>query len=190
MTTTINGKEIIMPVDTNGKTPTLDSTTNATNTVDYAHHEIHAGSTFKVPVCDQLLADDGTLNIMVTTPNTTKWGHMIWDASCGGNAVVRLTKNPTTSGGSSFTPINKNMNSATASTVTVKTGVTVTDDGTVLDCKIVPGGTGGNASGGGAEVRDEWIMEQNQIVLLQVSNIAGSAKPTSLAMEWYEHTNK
>jgi hypothetical protein len=51
---------------------------------------------------------------------------------------------------------------------------------------LVPGGTGGNSSGGIAEPFAEWILKADEDYLIRLTNSAGGAKDLGLQIDWYE----
>ena len=70
---------------TNWQPVRLDAATRATQVIDYAHHEIHAGShyTLSYAVADIGAATTPTdiMSLSFTTPDTTKWLHMVVSAT-------------------------------------------------------------------------------------------------------------
>ena len=98
-----------------------DETTATIQTIDYAHHEIHAGDHYTAM---HTVADIGaattpndTITMTFTTPNTTKWSHMTLLFNCVGGALCKLREGGT--GGASptgtVTCFNNNRNSTNTS---------------------------------------------------------------------------
>ena len=108
----------------------IDASTHANITLDYAHHELHGGSMFTASgVAD--LASSGTLVVTFTTPNTTRWAHVVPSVVSELETEVKFYEGFVSAGtvaagtvGTLVTAYNRNRNSATAPTCTVYTGAT------------------------------------------------------------------
>lgn len=178
----------------------LDGVTDALETIDYAHHEIHGGSSFFVCYSVADLGGMTTPNDMIqlsfATPNTTKELHMMFLAKSGGAALFTVTEAPT--GGLStptgtLSAINCNRNSATTSVILDASGgtaglvsydATAATGGTVLWTEYVGQG---NSTPGSAGGRFEVVLKQNTVYavsLYDTTNITGT-----LFLDWYEHTS-
>ena len=75
----------------------IDSSTHAINTIDYFHHELHAGNAYKFDINTDDLdseGDNNALHIKVATPNTTAWGHLTYIVWASGSAEFSLTEAP------------------------------------------------------------------------------------------------
>lgn len=186
-----NMKEIYGATGTTTRqVPRINPQTHALNTIDYAHHEIHSGSHFCVHI-NKDIPNGGTYNVAFTTPNTTKWCHMLFDVAVELEAEVILYEDITSyTGGSAITPINNDRNSATTSSITsfvYDTSATLGSP-TVLSTSVL--GSGKN-SGGNSRNDSEFILKQNTKYYLLVTNQAtGVANETNINLDWYEHTNK
>jgi hypothetical protein len=174
-----------------------DASTHANITVDYAHHELHAGSYFHASGANDLAAS-GTLIVTFTTPNTTKWAHFVpavvseieteaklWEGfAVGAGGTV----------GSSVTAYNRNRNSATAPTCTVYTGASVgtASPGTIGTILLETWHWGsGKDIGGGDRADNEWMGKQNTTYCIQIVNQSGAAANyINWSFDWYEHTDK
>lgn len=169
----------------------LDSSTTSWQVVDYSHHEVHAGSHFYIYE-SHTLASASVLGIALTTPNTTKWAHLIWLISSSDAAVFTVEEDLTSySGGTSFTPLNNNRNSATASGLTsVVTGTTGVDVITPVGGSVIWNESikSGNRIGGTAARDQELILKQNSQYYFEITSAANS-NTCSIALEWYEHTD-
>jgi len=202
MPTIIDGRENISEnVDENGRTPTIDRTTNAANSIDYAHHEIHAGSHY---TCMYSVANigggttpDDAITLTFVTPNTAKWGHLILLYNGVGGALCRMREAGT--GGTGATGVkkcfNNNRNSLNVSGIKDLDG---TAGQMSYDATLDTGGlltvdeyiSGASRTGAGAESggRYEWILKQN--TRYQVSIYSTASVAASIVLHWYEHTNK
>lgn len=168
----------------------LDSATNAVNTVDYAHHEIHSGSHYKAGRQDTTLATSDTIELLFTTSDTTKWAHWVLTSQSTGECVVELYEDTVTSAdGTAITPTNRNRNSANTATVVVTHTPTITSDGTKLVEKWL-GSTGFKEdTGGETRGNSELVLKQNTKYLLRLTAVGDGIKG-AVGGDWYEHTNK
>lgn len=175
----LNSEGVIVPFE-------ADTLTTALVTVDYAHHKIHNGDTFtvsyKTPDASPL-ADNGFIAIALTTTN--KYVHLIGSVSCGGDAEVRFSENPTTASPTVLTPVNKSRRSTQTPSVYANRIGTVTDEGDLLLENFLPGGTSAASTGVIGQVRDEWDLDINTTSLVQLINRAGTSQPAAMVLEWY-----
>jgi len=174
-------------VDAAGDRANVDSIVGALQAITVLHHETHEGNTFFVSfkTADGApLADNATLIFVLTTG--AKACHAITDAASGGNADKEICEGATITGGTATTVYNRDRTSALATTVTVVRDPTINAAGTCIDFQLIAGGTGGNASGGSAGPRNEWILAPSTLYMYRLTNRAGNAQPASLSVEWYE----
>lgn len=165
----------------------IDSATNSLQTVDYAHHEVHAGSSFYYH--DVIALNSGAVqNYLIITPNTTKWAHFGYEIDGNDGAfTTEIFEGSDRTGTTQQTVLNRNRNSATAATVTVFKGYTSgTTDGTRIIWKRL--GTG-KTSGGSSGSAEERVLKQNTQYTLRVTNNAGATNNVTVVLRWYEHTN-
>ena len=169
-----------------------DDATLAIKTVTNTHHEIHEGVHFYV-YDTATLANNQVLTIALTTPNTTKWGHLVWSFGASDAAMIDVLEDVTSyAGGTSFTPLNNNRNSATSSDMTsVVAGDTAGGDA------ITPtGGTeiwaegikSASKAGGVSRADDERELKQDSKYLFRLTSLA-NANVCNLSITWYEHVN-
>lgn len=169
----------------------IDAATGALNIVDYAHHEVHGGSHYYAYV-DATIQNTENIAIAVTTPDTTKWSHLLWVFNSSDVAIFDVLEDVTSfAGGSAFTPFNNDRNSSKTSGNTVLTGVTGVDaitptGGTeIFEDTLKAGFKQGETGGRDSEI----ILKQNSNYLFRLTSGANS-NTLSLVLEWYEHTNK
>lgn len=167
-----------------------DSSTEATIIISYPHNKAHEGGRFSVSHKNDALADDGTINFVLTVG--AKEAHLVFNGACGGDATVTVYEAASSiSAGTVMTERNKNRVVglvAEGNQTTVLRDATIGGAGNIIATMVLPGGTGGNSTGGSVSVRDEWIFAPSTIYAIILTNIAGAAKPCSLALDWYEHT--
>jgi hypothetical protein len=169
-----------------------DDATDSLQVVDYAHHEIHAGSHFFFEDFAEL-ANAGVYSIEFLTPDTTKWAHMLFSVKTDLATLIELYEgSDEASGGSAVSPVNNNRNSDTVSGMTIKTGVTPTSavGGTRLLHRHVGSGTNpSQATAGEAERDSEIILKQNTRYLFMFTS-EGADNNVDWRFSWYEHTNR
>jgi hypothetical protein len=142
----------------------LDSMTHAAIGIDYSHHEIHAGDSFIYTDYDADVDIAGPKRYRITTPDTTKWAHLIIEATSAAAGVLAFSEDPTIdASGDAGTVYNLNRNSTTANTTLVKYDATTkapNNDGTILWQDYI-GNTGHPAAtfGGSAYSRAEFILK-------------------------------
>jgi len=176
----------------------IDASTNVLTTIDYAHHEIHSGSSFHAYI--NATGGSGTKGtITFITPDTTTYMHAFFYTLS--NVAAKITfgegATVTAASGTDFPALNRNRNLAATSTATVlasgsaggagnvTTGATVTGFGTIL--KLIEVGIG--KSGGEVRSVDEWVLKRNTVYALEIESQAASSEVTA-ALDWYEHADK
>ena len=168
-----------------GEPLNTDEITGALTVIPTVHHEVHEGDMFTSSFIAQALADDATLELLLRT-GATKFVHLTFFASCGGDAEIALLESVTVN--SSGVQMNERNNKRTendnAELVVSHTPTTV--GGIFLLEAILPGGTGGNASGGLLRQDTEFILKQSADYLLSLTNRSGAAKPAGIVINWYE----
>jgi hypothetical protein len=171
----------------------LDSSTHTMQTIDYEHHEVHSGSHFIYTQCDADFDIADAVELLIVTPNTTKWAHIVIDVDAALDTTVSLYEGSTHTVNAAQTAYNKNRNSATANTTTINTHNNDGADGTLIwqSCFGINTGGGSNKVAGGGESRGarEWVLDQNNKYLLTI--LSGSDNSSmALKLSWYEHTDK
>lgn len=166
----------------------VESTTNSVQVIDYAHGELHGGTHYTVRNT-ALLTKAGTKDILIVTPNTTKWAHIVIGLDTNDAAVTGyLYESPTvTSSGTLDVTKNRNRNYADNNTTLVYVDPVATVVGTQLAKYAI--GSGKN-SGGGARDAEEFVLKQNTLYLFRI--VEGNVAATNInwTIDWYEHTNK
>jgi len=168
-----------------------DKTTDAVNGIDYAHHEIHSGSHYFITNAT-ILGSGDTLKFIVTTPNTTKWAHLIFEVGSSAQADFRIIENVTSTAGDTASIYNNNRNSSNTSGLIIESApasVTFINADT-LETRYLGSGTNPSRSNIGQGSReDELILKQNTKYFIEIISGAASNRIEYNA-KWYEHTNK
>ena len=179
----------------------IDAATSSLQAILYAHHEIHAGSSFASQAVDLTMSNTDTLVLAWKTPDTTKWGHFTMEFITNGDAHIELLEGPTWNNQSgSLNPIyNRNRNSANSSVFLEDSGqaaFTATDN-LILNPTGLAGGTAVDAKytfgekekvQGGGRGRQEWVLKQNTQYAAVVTSDTDNNKCQNI-LNWYEHTN-
>ena len=187
----------------------IDGATRAATTIDYAHHEIHIGSSFGVGYSVKTAAtDDHRTSIGFTAPNTTKWLHLVATISASHAAEFFLREAPTIDDddGTQAVAYNRNRNSTVTSTVLSLEGtptagsVTTFNEaelaaatfsgGTVLEYVLMQEAGGPKAVGGVSRGSQEWMLDQGATYVFTIQNIGANANTHVIHLDWYEHQNK
>jgi hypothetical protein len=173
-----------------------DILTHVLKVISYVHSEIHGGSAYRA---FQSVGTDAfdiatPLTYWFTTPNTTKWAHLVWRAACTSEALLEIFQDNGTaahfdiSAGDAVVPKNRNHNSANTSDMTFKSGVTVTKaEANVLIYSEYIGSRKSEGDDSGGRLED--ILKQNTEYLFLFTSV-GDNNEGSLGLDWYEHTNK
>lgn len=165
----------------------VDSITNVLEVIQYEHHEIHSGSSFLTGDYFSL-TNKASRDILITTPDTTKWAHFIFKIQSQAEASFILYEDSEVSAnGTSLLAFNRNRNSLTAPTTMTYEDPTVTDVGDMLGA-----GTMGSGKAAGGLIRDsnEIVLRQNTNYIFRITNETTSTNNIDFEFDWYEHTNK
>ena len=166
-----------------------DSSTRALNVIDYEHHEVHAGSHFFI-ASGQTLASGVTSNLLIVTPDTTKWTHMHLLFQAGLSATFELYEASARTAGTQVVAINSNRNSVnTAGTMFYSTYSSGTTDGGLISRYLVGSASVGAKIGGAGRSEEEIILRQNTQYILRTTSGA-NANNISTFLTFYEHTDK
>lgn len=157
--------------------------------VDVNHQRNHDGRAFfayKTYPTSAKLAAGASIDIVLASPSGVI-PHLTVDAFCQGDAELYVYEGTSTTGGTSFTPINRNRNYSVSnpSQVAMVINPTVTSVGTELDAQIVPGGVG-KKSGGGTGGSLEYVLKPLTNYMFRLTNVNGTSHAAFLTLEWYE----
>lgn len=155
--------------------------------VDVNHQRNHDGRAwfaYKMYPDSAPLASGASIDIVMASASGVL-PHLTVDALCLGDAELYIYENTVATGGTPFTPINRNRNYTTSSQVAMIINPTVSTLGTQLDAQIIPGGSG-KKSGGGTAGTLEYVLKPLTNYLFRLTNVNGAAHAAHLALEWYE----
>jgi hypothetical protein len=157
--------------------------------VDVNHQRNHDGRgyfAYKLAPDSAPLAANASINIVLASPSGV-FPHLTVEAMCLGDAELYIYEGTATTGGTAFTPINRNRNYAVSnpSQVAMVINPTVTSVGTEIDAQIIPGGSG-KKSGGATAGSLEYVLKPLTNYLFRLTNVNGTAHAAFLQLEWYE----
>lgn len=157
--------------------------------VDVNHQRNHDGRAFfayKIAPDSAPLAANTSIDIVLASPSGV-FPHITVDAMCLGDAELYIYEGTVTTGGTSFTPVNRNRNYSVSnpSQVAMVINPTVTSVGTEIDAQIIPGGVG-KKSGGGTAGSLEYVLKPLTNYMFRLTNVNGTAHAAYLTLEWYE----
>ena len=170
----------------------LDGATGVLATINYPHHEIHSGAHYIFRSYYAVLRN-GTKELLIVTPNTTKWAHAIIGFQIStSTVVVELFEGVATSDdGTLVLERNRNRNVADNNTTLIYGDPTVTG-GAVAGNIVQNGifGSGKNSFGGDTRDNEELVLKQNTKYLLRFKEQDVSAVNVNIYIDWYEHQDK
>jgi len=166
----------------------IDRTTDANTSIDYAHKEIHSGDAFYLTATEKIDAA-GTLERCLSTPNTTKWGHLLFAIEAQSEVTFEIYEGVTIND-LSYPVFNHNRNSANANTITAWNLLDV--GAATLIWSWISGGIAATPSRGSipsiARAEEEIILKQATEYLFRITSTANDNN-VNMFLTWYEHTN-
>jgi len=198
------GKFIL--VDLRGNVAKIDPSTNTLQTIEYEHHEIHAGSSFTCHYEQDVSDTDDRTIIAFKTPNTTKYLHITMAASATALARAIITEAPTITDneGDTLAVINRRrVGTPTASTI-INTSPATDVAGSAMyfseanmaevtlgtELASIPLGAATSpvkSVGGLARAQQEFILKPNTLYAFEVISLDDSDNTHWIELDWYEH---
>jgi len=168
-----------------------DAMTGVDTSITYPHHEIHGGSSFVV--CDVQSVDATTMKWQITTPDSAKLAHILFDIDSTGEMFVVVTEGSDRVDGTALVEINRNRDGtpAVATVIVTRTPTGGNTDGAVTILSKRSGATGvGNKTltGGGARGNNEYILKPDTKYVVSITTYATVF--VSFCVDWYEHTSQ
>jgi len=168
----------------------MDSSTRAFTTIEYEHHEIHAGSHYYLNGYDTLQLNDTLTFYVEAQSGQVKEPHMTFQITGTNGVTVQIYEGSNSatlgSGGVTATIYNSNRNSTKTSVLTIYANPTaIVTTGTLIYSTVA----GGTRVAGGHERSNELVFSTTDnyyIVLTSLSN----SNFVGYGAEWYEHTPK
>lgn len=165
-----------------------DGVSGALMTIDYAHHEIHEGNHY-FAIYSALANNTDLIEVRILTPDTSTRAHMriAVEVAIAATVAMWIDTTKTHAAGNAITPMNRDHNSANASTLTIcHTPAGAEAAAAVLTEYVGSSVTGGRvAVGGEATNSAEFILEQNTAYLIRSTSRA-DGNAMSIILDWYE----
>jgi hypothetical protein len=155
--------------------------------LDISHQRLHEGRAFlayKFYSSTDTLANGATASIAIACAEGCEM-HMLVQAECGGSAEFYWYEGAAVTEGTPFTAINRKRASTNTSDTAILINPTVSNAGTLLLARSIPGGSGVFA-GGGSDYSFEYVLKDLTTYLFELKNTSGSARAAHLLLEWYE----
>ncbi len=176
-------------IPTNISSGNIDGSTNAVNVIDYAHHEIHAGSHYFIKTWIDITGAGTVQYFMFTTPDTTKWIHAKSSMTAEAEFRIEIYEGGTVSdSGNLITAINNNRNSTNTPGLQAYGNPTVTGDGNLIWDSIT--GTARRSTGVSPAFGYEILAKQDEIYIFKITKTAAGTHYIDIDFWWYEHTSK
>ena len=176
----------VQVVDSDNDIVTIDSSTGAITIIDYAHHEIHEGDAYTA--CKIFtLPGGGLANILLTTADTAKRSHFVFNLVSDDVMTVNLYEAPDYAGGVGVNSYNRDRGSAnTAGMVLAHTAI---DSGGGKGTLIWTFKGGANKTVTNSESdRFEFKLDRNKKYLLEAVGALNDS--VTFLLDWYEHTDR
>lgn len=176
--------------DTVVKLLRLDASTESLMTIDYAHHEIHDGTSFWVD--DVVQVDNAaTQDYLITTPDTTKYAHWGYEVNgTVGGITIELFEAADRTGTTALTLLNRNRNSATTATLAIHRGQSGgTTDGTRILWATDGTGTAAGKESGKVGEGTERVLKRNTKYIFRITSKVND-NDIAVRFNWYEHADR
>ena len=184
----------------------LDKSTNSIQTIEYEHHELHAGSSFTCHFNNDVTNIGEQTAIAFNTPNTTKWLHILVTAAATGGSYFSIYEvaDLDVDEGTQLAIYNRDRNSLTESVVTSIATVPVANKATSYTETQLAGATlstateimrryfgtaGKGGIGGEARTTGEFILKQATQYAFVLTSLTDDTITHNITLDWYEHTN-
>jgi len=173
----------------------IDPTNDSMRIITNEHSKIHQGEHFNLRGFSSINSG-GTLNFGVTTPNGSKWCHLVFTVDGTTQTEVYGYEGATLSGGTILSGLNNNRNSPTLPTLQIRRNVVIsgtTPTSGLLIESHSKGREGTNPSeadsSSSVSREDEWILKSGTTYLWTIIS-QGSGNIIDFSSSWYENTDK
>ena len=188
----------------------IDASTRSLNFIDYAHHEVHAGSSFSTEYEVTTAGTDAHRSgIYLLTPATPEI-HLIAEFSASAAAYFSICEAPTIAaetGADGVAIFNRHRDSSNLSTLKDNATPQVVDKvstineaafdgdatwatGTVIRTAPLQAGVGPKPAGGSSRGAQEYILKASTAYVFMLTNNGANANAHAILLDWYEHTAK
>jgi len=180
-----------------------DESTNKLVTIEYEHHEVHAGCMFSAHYVQEVTDTDDRSVVAFTTPADKEIHLIVHAASTAASDLLFLEgATGTTIGATDLTVYNRDRNSDTASLLTSIDGTegalsyyslttdTAITGGTELYHEHIGAGQKNKAVMGASRASNEWILKKSTVYDIELKALDANTNIQHLELVWYEITNK
>ncbi len=161
-----------------------DPVSNIPIFIDFEHHQVHEGETYKA-IDAQPGLGTATVKYAFVVPSyspTVRAPHLLIEVDTyNGSARVDLYEGASFTGGTSMTRYNRNRNSLDVPAASALTGVTSTTE-TLIDSFYVGGG---NKIAGSNRQSSEWVTRANTTYRIDVDGLLAGTEAV-VSFNWYE----
>lgn len=165
----------------------IDASTNTMQTIDYEHHEIHAGDSYTASYKADI-GNGANLDLLIVTPDTAKYAHLTYELDVEAETDVMIYEGAIATAGAAVVAYNRNRNSANAAGLVVTSTPTAITAGTTVIRSYHFGA--GKSFGGGARAVREFVLKRNTKYLFRLTNATTSNNYMAVKLDWYEHTDQ
>ena len=165
-----------------------DENTRALTGIDISHNKLHEGDHYYFDFTSGALNSTDTYELLVVTPNTTKWSHLLFDIQSPLGITFEIFEGTDSTGGTSITAFNNNRNSVNTSGMTITHTPVITTAGTLIKSRKAGTSTAAFRTSGLIRDDNEFIAKQNTKYLIRITSNVNS-NYVSGSLFWYEHTN-
>jgi hypothetical protein len=184
---TSTGSQYVTLQKQDGLLVDVDDVTSALPVLEYEHHKIHCGNHYFIDTFIDV-ANASNYEFVLTTPNTLKWIHLIWEYYWESEGEFEFYEGITTDAdGTVITSFNNNRNSANTAGLVITHTPTNATGGTLQIHQRIGSGRG---IGGTRRADQEKVLKQNTKYLIRATNRAlGASNLFNIQLDWYEHTS-
>ena len=187
-----------------------DAMTGSSVTITYEHHEVHQGDAFITHI-ENTCTNIGEMTVLAfNTPNTKEWIHMSASAHATSGASFTIVEAPSIDpdeSTSEATPYNRNRNHANTPVIssiettpvvgevsffneTAAAAANITTTVTLWDETIGETGNLVSKSAGAGRGQIEFILKQNTQYAFILTSDDANDNVHSIALSFYQHTNR
>lgn len=167
----------------------IDSVSGAAVSITHSHHEVHEGGAFTVS--DVQSVDTTTIQWMITTPDSLKYSHMVFDMMSTGEMQMIITEGADRTGTNALVEVNRcRVGTPDVATTIVHRGASggSTDGSVIISFRGGATGLGANTgTPGGGRGENEWVLKPNTKYIITVTTYATVF--VTAHFDWYEHVD-
>lgn len=151
---------------------------------DDPHSRIHQGKFFVTGYLVAALANDATIDIIMTTP-ANDYPHVVPIISLDGSCDFAIYEDSVFTGGTELTVSNQKRTSLNTFSGSLVHTPTISNVGTLIYNCHVSGGTGPHAGGSSGSFDYEWILKNSSNYLFRLTNRSAATSRASLCINFY-----